>query len=212
MNADDDRHLRTDAARNAARIVDAARVVFANLGPDAPLEAIARQAGIGIRTLYRRFPTKEDLLRAVLDKSIAENLTPAIEQSLVDSDARNGLKTLVEASMSLVLREHNILSAASNAGALTAEVTAPFMDSITDLTLRAQQSGSIRADLEPEDMNAILGMLTSSLWNATARTVDWRRNVALVFDGLSPEGASPLPSATHHSRCSGPFDTVPGNN
>ena len=81
MTAVADRPLRADAARNVERILRAARDVYGELGPDAPIEAIARRAGVGERTLYRRFPTKADLVRAALDQSIAEDLTPAIEDA-----------------------------------------------------------------------------------------------------------------------------------
>ena len=80
-----ERPLRADAARNAERIVAAARKVYADVGPDASPEAIARSAGVGERTLYRRFPTKADLLRAALE-SVTEDLTPAIEKSREDKD------------------------------------------------------------------------------------------------------------------------------
>ena len=79
MTAVTDRPLRADAARNAERILKAAREVYGELGPDAPIEAIARRAGVGERTLYRRFPTKAELVRAALDQCIAEDLTPTIE-------------------------------------------------------------------------------------------------------------------------------------
>jgi len=78
MTAVEDRPLRADAARNAERILRAARTVYAELGPDAPVEAVARRAGVGERTLYRRFPAKADLVRAALDQSIAEHLMPAM--------------------------------------------------------------------------------------------------------------------------------------
>ena len=79
MTAVSDRPLRADAARNAERILRAARDVYDELGPEAPIEAIARRAGVGERTLYRRFPTKAELVRAALDQCIAKDLTPAIE-------------------------------------------------------------------------------------------------------------------------------------
>src|SRR5690349_24784534 len=76
MTAVSDRPLRADAARNAERILRATRDVHDELGPEAPIEAIARRAGVGERTLYRRFPTKAGLVRAALDQCIAEDLTP----------------------------------------------------------------------------------------------------------------------------------------
>ena len=68
--------LRADAARNAERILRTARAVFADLGPDAPLEEIARRADVRIRTLFNHFPSKADLVRAALDQAIAEDLAP----------------------------------------------------------------------------------------------------------------------------------------
>ena len=79
MTAVSDRPLRADAARNAERILRAARDVYGELGPEAPIETVARRAGVGERTLYRRFPTKGVLVRAALDQCIAEDLTPTIE-------------------------------------------------------------------------------------------------------------------------------------
>ncbi|WP_158847683.1 TetR/AcrR family transcriptional regulator [Saccharothrix deserti] len=196
MTTETERHLRADAARNAERILRAAREVYADVGPEAPLDEIARRAGVGTRTLYRRFPNKEELVRAVLEQSFAEDLTPAIERALNDDDPRNGLVTLLEAMLSMVDRDRNTLAAANNSGALTTEISAPLLDSLTLLTRRGQQAGLIRADLVPEDTHRILGMLVSVLWSTAPRADGWRRYVALVLDALSPEGATPLPPLT----------------
>jgi hypothetical protein len=92
-------------------------------------------------------------------------------------------------------RERSTLAAASNSGALTADIAAPLLDSLTELTGRAQQAGLIRADLTPEDIHRILGMLTNVLWGMEPGSDGWRRYVVLVLDALSPDGASPLPPA-----------------
>jgi AcrR family transcriptional regulator len=206
MLTDGTRRLRADAARNSEKIARAAREVYAESGPDATLDDIARRADVGIATLYRRFPNKEELLRAALEQGITEQLAPAIEQALGDDDPKHGLMTLMEASLSLVARERNTLAAAHNSGALTAEVTAPFLDSLTLLTHRGQQAGVIRADLVPDDIHRIMGMLTSLLC-MDAEGDGWRRYVALMLDALSPIGASPLPGAApirygHPGSCS----------
>jgi len=172
----------------------AAREVYAEIGPDATLDDIARRADVGIATLYRRFPNKEELLRAALDQSIAEQLSPAIEQALGDDDPKRGLATLMEATVSMVARERNTFAAAHNSGALTTEFNAPFLDSVTLLIHRGQQAGVIRADLVPDDIHVIMGMLASLL--ACMDSGDgWRRYVVLMLDALSPTGASPLPAA-----------------
>src|ERR1700743_2509515 len=110
MTAVTDRPLRADAARNAERILKAAREIYGELGPDAPVEAIARRAGVGERTLYRRFPTKAELVRAALDQCIAEDLTPTIEAARGAADPLQGLAALFASAVSLGAREHNPLT------------------------------------------------------------------------------------------------------
>lgn len=195
MITEPDRPLRADAVRNIERILRTARVVFAELGPDAPLEEIARRASVGIRTLYRHFPHKEDLVRAAVAQSVTEDLAPAIEHARGDDDPLRGLTGLIEATLSMVDRERSTLAAANNSGALTADIAAPLLDSLTELTGRAQQAGTVRADLTPEDMHRILGMLTNVLWGMPPGGDGWRRYVTLILDALKPDGASPLPPA-----------------
>jgi AcrR family transcriptional regulator len=185
--------LRADAARNAERILRAAREVYARSGPDAPLEEIARHAGVGARTLYRRFPGKAELVRAALDQCIAEDIAPAIEQAMTDADPLHGLAAVMEAAVSMAAREHNTLAAARSAGSLTSEVNAPFYQSLALLAHRAQQVGLIRPDLRPDDLPRIMAMLVSVLWTMDPNDDGWRRYLALVLDGLTPDGARPLP-------------------
>ena len=190
---DTERPLRADAARNAERILRTARAVFADLGPDAPLEEIARRADVRIRTLYNHFPNKADPVRAALDQSIAEHLTPAAERALTDADPLRGLVSLIEAAMGLAARDLSTLAAARNAGTLTAEVYTPFYESLTLLAMRAQEAGLLRADLVADDLPRIMALLTSTLWTMDPNGDGWRRYVALVLDGLAPAAANPLP-------------------
>src|SRR4051794_21391573 len=81
--------LRADAARNREAIVEAARAVFAEQGLDAPLDDIAKRAGTGNATLYRRFPTRGDLVAAVFADRMAEHLD-AVEAGLADVDPWRG--------------------------------------------------------------------------------------------------------------------------
>ncbi|MEV4015141.1 helix-turn-helix domain-containing protein [Nonomuraea angiospora] len=193
MVTDTERRLRADAARNAERIVRTARAVFADLGPDAPLEEIARRADVRIRTLYNHFPSKADLVRAAIDQSIAEDLAPATERALADEDPLCGLVSLIEAAMCLVVRELNTVTAARNAGTLTAAAYTPFLESLTLLARRAQDEGLLRADLVPDDLPRIMAMLTSTLWTMDPGANGWRRYLALMLEGLAPAAANPLP-------------------
>lgn len=193
MATDSERLLRTDAARNAERILCSAREVFAERGPDAQLDEIAQHAGVGIRTLYRRFPNKAVLSKAALEQGIAEYIAPAIEQALLDDDSLRALNSVIDAAMSLAAREHNTLAAARRAGAVLSDTIGPYYASLTLLTRRAQEAGSIRADLVPDDLPRILAMLFSLLWTMDPASDGWRRYLSLILDGLSPAAATPLP-------------------
>jgi AcrR family transcriptional regulator len=190
-----DRRLRADAARNAERIVAAARMVYADVGPDASPEAIARRAGVGERTLYRRFPTKADLLRAALD-SVAEDLTPAIEKAREDKDPVRAIADLLEAAISLAAREHNILAAARRLGPLTNDFPAPLYETLHDLTRRAQRAGLINADIVAEDLPRIIAMLHSVLPTMDPASGGWRRYVTFILNAMSTARARKLPAAS----------------
>lgn len=170
-------------------------MVFAETGPDASLEDVARHAGVGSRTLYRHFPTKKDLVQAVLGQSIAEDLAPAIDIAREDPDPRHALVGLVEAAMSLASREHGTFTAARITDSLPLDITTAFYETLSELLRRAQDGGTIRADLVPDDLARIMGMLFSTMWNKDADGHGWRRYLALILDGLSPAAANPLPAA-----------------
>jgi len=190
-----DRPLRADAARNAERILRAARDVYGELGPDAPIEAIARRAGVGQRTLYRRFPTKGDLISAALDQSIAEDLTPAIEEARHADDPMHGLTQLIEAAISLGAREHNLLTAARRAGSLTPDISTSLYEALNDLAWRGQQAGLVRADLVADDLPRLIAMLHSVLFTMESGSDGWRRYVALILDAITASDREPLPPA-----------------
>jgi AcrR family transcriptional regulator len=196
MSAVSDRPLRADAARNAGRILRAARDVYGDLGPEAPIEAVARRAGVGERTLYRRFPTKGELVRAALDQCIAEGLTPTIEAVRDVTDPLEGLAQLIDAAISLGARERNLLTAARNAGSLTPEISTALYDALNDLARRGQQAGVVRADLVPADLPRIIAMLHSVLWTMDPDDDGWRRYVVLMLDSISVGHRGSLPAAT----------------
>ena len=80
--------LRADAARNVARIVEAAHVVFATSGRAASMDDVAAAAGVGIATVYRRFPTKQDLLRTVLERRWDAVIDPALRRAGQEAEPR----------------------------------------------------------------------------------------------------------------------------
>lgn len=195
MTAVEDRPLRADAARNVERILRAARDVYGEFGPDAPVEAVARRAGVGERTLYRRFPTKADLVRAALDQSIADDLIPAIEDARRSADPLRGLGRLIEAAISLGARERNLLTAAHRAGSLTADISDSLNEALGELVRRGQQARVVRADLVADDLPRLIAMLYGVLPTMDSTSDGWRRYVVLVLDAISVSDRPPLPPA-----------------
>jgi AcrR family transcriptional regulator len=193
MTAVEERPLRADAARNAERILRATREVYGELGPDAPAEAVARRAGVGERTLYRRFPTKSGLVRAALDQSVAEDLGPAIEDARRADDPLRGLSQLIEAAIALGARDHNLLIAAHRAGSLTADISDSLNEALDELVRRGQQAGLVRADLVADDLPRLIAMLYSVLSTMDSNSDGWRRYVALILDSISIAERQPLP-------------------
>ncbi|MEE6139168.1 helix-turn-helix domain-containing protein [Mycobacterium sp. 050128] len=200
MTAVEDRPLRADAARNVERILRAAREVYGRLGPDAPLEAVARHAGVGERTLYRRFPAKADLVRAALDQSVAEDLTPVIDSARREADPLRGLTQLIEAAIALGAREHNLLTAARRAGSLTSDISVSLNEALGELVREGQRVGSIRDDLVADDLPRLVAMLFGVLSTMASGSDGWRRYVALVVDAISVNERQPLPppAALHY--------------
>src|SRR5436309_9983656 len=99
--------LRADAERNRAAIVQAAGVVFAAQGLDAPLDEIAKRAGTGNATLYRRFPTRSDLVAAVFAERMAAQVE-AVETALDDADPWNGFASYIRSVTAMQARDRGI--------------------------------------------------------------------------------------------------------
>lgn len=201
--------MRADAARNVARILRAARDVYGEQGPDAPVEAVAQRAGVGERTLYRRFPTKASLVRAALDQSVAEDLTPAIDDARRAPDPLRGLAELIEAALSLGARERNLLTAAHRAGSLTPDISTALNDALNDLVRRGRQTGRVREDLVADDLPRLIAMLYSVLSTMDLAGDGWKRYVALIVDAISTGQRRPLPPAPALRYASGPDSWPP---
>ncbi|NKY36921.1 TetR/AcrR family transcriptional regulator [Nocardia speluncae] len=197
MTDTSDGRVRADAVRNRQAIIAAARAAIEDAGTDVALEEIARRAAINVRTLYRHFPTREDLLADVVENYFAERIEPALRRAIADPDPRRALTTtLTETTAAFV--EHRTMFALSNSGARTAGVTARYLKPLSEILSRAQQAGVVRADIVPSDFPCLVAMLVAG---AGPHGDDWSRYLALLLDGLAPEAASaPLPGIPEGSR------------
>ncbi len=188
-------HLRADAQRNLERILEAARVVFAEQGLDASVAEVAALAGVGTATIFRRFPTKDDLVAAILERELTA--ISARARAACDSDdpaAAVGefMEWVVAANI-----DDRCLCEATGSELFDRAGIEELVDEVTEsvelLLRRAQEAGAIRGDVTAQD----IGFLVNALGHAgltLERTTPGasRRYLGILLDGLRPEGARPL--------------------
>jgi AcrR family transcriptional regulator len=190
------RRLRADAARNRAAIVTVARDVFAEHGLEAPLEVIAARAGVGIATLYRRFPTREKLVAAALAEKVGE-YAEAARQALAASDPWDGFAGFVERICELQAGDRglsDLLSMTLSADEQIEELRRTANERLVMVIDRAKAAGALREDFVGEDLVLLL-IATAAVMDVTRADAPeaWRRFVALALDAFSVRGASPPP-------------------
>ncbi|MEW9553056.1 TetR/AcrR family transcriptional regulator [Nonomuraea sp. NPDC050783] len=177
-----DRPLRRDAQRNRDALVAAARQVLAERGLDAPLEAVAKRAGVAIGTLYRHFPERGDLMDALLEEKVA-TWTELAEEALAADDAWEGLARFLERTceMQATDRAFTELVCLSH-GDDRREGGQDGIDRLVyRLVERAQEAGRLRRDVGPLDV-ALFLMANSRVAEAEPRR--WRRHFTLMLDAL----------------------------
>jgi AcrR family transcriptional regulator len=191
------RPLRRDAQRNRDVILAAARQQFCDHGLEAPLEEIARRAGVGIGTLYRHFPTRVDLLDAVLADAVQAHVDAA-EQALATDDPWDGFTYYLEETCRLQAADRGLNDAMGMRfpRAATVEATkARLFDLVAQVIDRAKQSGQLRADLTLEDLAFVTWANTRILQASRAAGAPdaWRRHLGFLLDGFRSDRAHPLP-------------------
>ncbi len=192
------RPLRRDAERNRQRVLEAASEVFTERGLDVSLDEVARHAGVGVGTVYRRFGTKEDLVEALFMDRIEEVATLA-EEAAEAADPWSGLVCFMEQMTAMLAGDRGLRQMLMFATYGRDKVwyarqrNAPL---VTRLVERAQAAGQLRSDLRQTDIPFIVFVLTEAAQLARQVSPEiWRRYLALVLDGLRPEreGVTPLP-------------------
>jgi len=156
------RKPRADAVRNRDRVLEAAKMVFSAVGAEASLEAVARQAGVGIGTLYRHFPTREDLFEAVYRREV-EQLSELAEQLKAEPSPCEALRLWLRSTVQFVATKKGMMAALAivmNANSeLVAYSQAHLTRSIGALLARAVEAGEVRGDVTAEDLlRALIGM------------------------------------------------------
>ncbi|WP_037578112.1 TetR/AcrR family transcriptional regulator [Phaeacidiphilus oryzae] len=189
--------LRADARRNRARVLAAAEEVFAEHGTGASTEQVARQAGVGVGTVFRHFPTKEDLLTAVflerLRRAADEGRRLAARddpgQAFFDFfqlsvDLAQGKNAFAEALAAHGLDPVELANRSTDESAPA--VAQQLREVMDDLLRRAQQSGAVRSDVTPEEFKLVLIGAGQAAAQAGQDGAARARVAALISDGLRP--------------------------
>jgi AcrR family transcriptional regulator len=194
----DPRPLRADAERNRQRILRAAAEVFTTRGLQASLDDVARQAGVGVGTVYRRFPDKEALAEALFEERIGA-LVALAEQALANPDSWDGLVMFLREAGTLLAADRGlreILMYASYGRDRVEQGKGKMQPVVTALVERAQRDGKLRADLAPTDFPFIEFMLSAAAEYASdVKPEIWLRYLTLIVDGLRParDEVTPFP-------------------
>jgi AcrR family transcriptional regulator len=186
--ADDDHPRRRTGHANRARVLDSADEVFASHGEAGSTEEVAALAGVGIGTVFRHFPTKADLLDAVLTRRF-DRLTERATALLDADDPIEALEAflmfMIDEAPGKIAIGAALLGAGGDAtaGKRASERT---RRATARLIRRAQQAGHVRADIKPNEAYAVMAGTARALAQARITGAARRRAVAVVIDGLRP--------------------------
>jgi AcrR family transcriptional regulator len=188
--------LRADAERNRQRLLTAAKELFAARGVDVTLDDIARHAGVGTGTAYRRFPNKDALIEALMADRIAE-IGALAEESLQDPDPWRAFAGFFERALALMAADRGLKEVVFSPGRgreRVAHARRSIAPAVNKLVHRAVEAGVVRSDIATSDVPIINFMLTTVV--ELSRDIEpelYRRYLAIVLDGLRVKDGDPLP-------------------
>lgn len=186
MSTDADRPLRADARHNRDRLLEAAARAFAREGSEASLKAIAKDAGVGIGTLYRRFPTREGLIEATYRNETAR-LCAAASEILQDAPAAEALRTWMDRFVDYMATKHGMADALRTVLVTGGDLRMKTRDLLTAAVATLMEAGvaddAIRPDVDPNDVLMALGGVTLIAGDASQHDLAGRL-LDLLMDSL----------------------------
>jgi len=176
--------MRADARRNVERLVDAARKVFADQGGGASMEAIAKQAGVGVGTLYRHFPKRIDIVEAVYRDDV-DQLVGSADRGLTELDPWAALEAWLRAYVDYGRAKRTFLNELHEAFEKNPDLKPASRDRIwaacNQVLTRAQEVGRARSDIDGQDLMQLVSPMCMS---STLSVDQGERLLAMVLDGL----------------------------
>jgi AcrR family transcriptional regulator len=192
--------LRADARRNRDQIIAAAKAIFAAEGPDVPMEEVARKAAVGVGTLYRRFPDRESLIRAVARDNFSQMLIQARDAVAEEPTAWDALVRMLRRSRELELSAQLAMhSPLARAVILDDPTTQQFRDAMFDtldeVVHAAQTEGSLRPDVDTGDVTILISLLLRRMRHTSGEDTQLssERALGIMLDGLRAPSGSLLP-------------------
>ena len=191
------RTQRADARRNREAVLEAARKLMAKNGLDTQMDEIANEAGVGVGTVYRHFPTKEELIYALAELRF-ERLAEFAREAQTEADPGPAFERFLYRGAELQAQDRShaeVMRDRPDAMRAGAE-KAGLLELVRELMTRAQEAGAIRTDAQAEDVPMLMcGLSTSTPANdgPFVSATSWRRFLGIVIDGLRAPGASELP-------------------
>ncbi len=184
-NQDKKKHIRADAARNEDAILEAAKTVFAESGVDAPVREIAKMAGVGIGTLYRRFPARSDLVVAVFKREV-DACAATAEAFAAQYKPADALSHWLHRYSQFIVTKKGLAAALHSGDPAFAPLPdyfrAKFEPTLQALLAKAVTAGDVRGDIDAYDLLRAIGNLASAGGPDGAEHT--RRMLSLLIDGL----------------------------
>jgi AcrR family transcriptional regulator len=188
--------LRQDAERNRRRILDAALELFAERGLGATLNDVARHAGVGVGTVYRRFPDKWALLDELFEERLAE-IVGAVDAALEEPDPWEALSGFLTRALEIQAADRavkELILTSPEGMEMTARMRAALFPRVSRLVARAQEAGQLRADFAPSDIPLLMLMIGTIIDLGRDGQPDlWRRPLNLVLQGMRAQPVAPTP-------------------
>lgn len=193
--------LRRDAERNRERVIATARRVFARDGLNASMASVAREAGVGIATIFRRFPTKEELVAAVFADRM-DAYADAVAVALDDPDPWHGFIGYIETACAMQAADQgfaDVLTTTFPTAKAMEERRNEAYEGMVRLINRAKATGRLREDFDPSDL-VLIHMANAGVVNACGDSAPdaWRRVVALFIQSVEAPARGPLPPSPEH--------------
>lgn len=194
-----ERPLRADAERNRRRLLDAARTLFAQRGLEVSLDDIAREAGVGVGTAYRRFRSRDEIVEALFDERLAD-MEARAEHAAAEPDAWTAVSGFFLENMRAQARDrgfkqllHQSVAGREKVQRMRGKVM-PIMAAVIE---RAKADGALREDVTVADFTVISFMVGAAVdFTAPVAEEAWERYAMLLLDGLRAGSVTPLPGAS----------------